>query len=183
MKKQKKAQIGLNIFLSVIALLFIIGIIVMAFALAGAQILSTDSTYDRSSAIAVNDEANLMNGTIGYYDLTQSVKRGVACTVVVIDNGSEVINAGNYSLSNCRVSNQTTTYSGEIWYTNYTYTYLAQNQAGDVINDSRVAIASATEWFAIFITIAAVVVLILLIVLIVVSLRGAGMMGGNTGGA
>ena len=98
--REKKGVAGLNIFLSVIAMLFVIGIIVMALVLASAQMqeATTDTT------------------------------------------------------------------------------------AIDVMNDTSVAIASATEWFAIFITIAAVVVLILLIVLIIVSLRGAGLMGG-TGGA
>ena len=53
----------------------------------------------------------------------------------------------------------------------------------DVMNKTSIAISSATDWFAIFITIAAVVVLILLIVLIIVSLRQAGLMGGGMGGA
>lgn len=97
--KQKKGVAGMNIFLSVIAMLFVIGIIVMALVLASAQMqtATTDAT------------------------------------------------------------------------------------AIEVMNDTSNAISSATDWFAIFITIAAVVVLILLIVLIIVSLRGAGLMG--AGGA
>lgn len=97
--KQKKGVAGMNIFLSVIAMLFVIGIIVMALVLASAQMQT--ATTDTTAIAVMNDTSN--------------------------------------------------------------------------------AISGATDWFAIFITIAAVVVLILLIVLIIVSLRGAGLMG--TGGA
>ena len=97
--KEKKGTAGLNIFLSVIAMLFVIGIIVMAFQLTGAKLM--DSTTD-ADAIAV-------------------------------------------------------------------------------MNETKIAVGEATSWFGIFITISAVVVLILLIVLIIVSLRGAGLMGGQGG--
>jgi len=181
--KQKKAQAGLDIFLSVIALLFVIGIIVMAFVLASAQIQDTDQALVRSGFTNVTDESNLMNGTIGFFDLTESTRNGASCTIHAIDNGTVVLGTGNYSISNCRISNETAEYENQTWLTNYSYTALIQNQVGQVINETTVAISSATDWFAIFITVAAVVVLILLIVLIVVSLRGAGLMGGETGGA
>jgi len=99
--KEKKGVAGLDIFLSVIAMLFVIGIIVMSLVLASAQM--QEATDDATAIKVMNDTSN--------------------------------------------------------------------------------AIASATDWFAIFITIAAIVVLILLIVLIIISLRGAGLMGGgNYGG-
>ena len=173
----KKGQAGLGLFLTVIAMLFVIGILVMAFVLASAQIQDQDIAYDRTSAATVLNEVHVMNGTLGYFDLTYSTLNGVRCTVSAISNGSIPIGSGNYSVSNCRISNLTSTYNTDPWTTNYTYTYLVPNQVGEVINDSTVAIAGATDWFAIFITVAAVVVLILLIVLIVISLRGAGMMG------
>jgi len=97
--KEPKGVAGLNIFLSVIAMLFVIGIIVMALVLASAQM--QEATDDVTAIKVMNDTSN--------------------------------------------------------------------------------AIAGATDWFAIFITIAAVVVLILLIVLIIVSLRSAGLMGGEGG--
>ena len=97
--REKKGVAGLNIFLSVIAMIFVIGIIVMALVLASAQM--QDATTD-TTAISV-------------------------------------------------------------------------------MNETSDAVAGAVDWFAIFITIAAVVVLILLIVLIIVSLRGAGLMGGGMG--
>lgn len=97
--KENKGIAGLNIFLSVIAMIFVIGIIIMALVLASSQMQAqtTDAT------------------------------------------------------------------------------------AIQIMNDTSNAIAGATDWFAIFITISAIVVLILLIVLIIVSLRSAGLMGGQGG--
>ena len=181
MKRNKKGVAGLNIFLTVIALLFVTGIIIMAFALASSQLLETDNVFTRTSAFTVTDEGNLMNGTLGYFDLSNSTRNGVQCSVLAINNGTVTLLSGNYSVSNCRVSNATAQFGGQTWFTNYTYTYLERNSASDVINDTNTSIAGAVDWFPIFITIAAIVVLVLLIVLIIVSLRGAGMMG--TGGA
>ena len=49
----------------------------------------------------------------------------------------------------------------------------------DVINDTTVSISSVTDWFDIFIVIAAMVVLILLTVIIIVAIRGSGLMTGS----
>jgi len=183
--KNKKAQAGLDIFLSVIAMLFVIGIIVMAFALAGAQIQDTDSAFDRTGSISVANESHYMNGSVGNFDLTFSSLRSSLCTVSTVYNASGIIDAtGNYSVSNCRVSLTTgSPYENETWNVSYSYTYDSPNQVATVINDTVSAISGATDWFAIFITISAIVVLILLIVLIVISLRGAGLMGGGRPGA
>lgn len=48
-----------------------------------------------------------------------------------------------------------------------------------VIGNTTESLSGVSDWFPIFITIAAVVALILLIVLIIISLRGAGLMGGG----
>ena len=186
MMKNKKGQVvGLEIFLSVIAMLFVIGIIIMAFALAGSQIMSIDSAFDRTGATSVANESNFMNGTIGYYDLEFAGLRGSLCTLSTIYNGSDLIaETGNYSVSNCRVSlTSGSPYENFTWNTTYSYTYEAPNLVSDVVNDTVQGISSATDWFAIFITIAAVVVLILLVVLIIISLRGAGLMGSGKPGA
>jgi quinol-cytochrome oxidoreductase complex cytochrome b subunit len=96
---KKKGIAGLNILLSVVTMVFVIGIIVMAFTLTSAKM--QDATTDATAIKAMNDTSN--------------------------------------------------------------------------------AIVDVIDWFPIIITITAVVVLILLIVLIIVSLRSAGMMGGNDG--
>lgn len=49
----------------------------------------------------------------------------------------------------------------------------------DIINDTTVAVSSATDWFPIFIVIGAMVVLILLTVIIIVAIRGSGLMQGG----
>ena len=49
----------------------------------------------------------------------------------------------------------------------------------DVINDTTVAISSVTDWFSIFIVIAAMVVLILLTVIIITAIRGSGLLSGS----
>lgn len=99
LKNSKRGVAGLNMYLTLIAMIFVIGIIIMAFALAGAQLeaATTDTT-----AIAI-------------------------------------------------------------------------------IGNTTASIADAADWFPTFITIGAVVVLVLLIAVIIVSLRGAGLMGGQGG--
>lgn len=184
-KQYKKGQAGLELFLSVIAILFVIGIIVMAFALSGSQIMQTDSAYTRTSSFSVSNESHYMNGSIGYIDLTYSTLRSALCTVGTVYNASTlIVSSGNYTTSNCRVSLASgSPYENFTWNVTYTYTYEAPNEVYTVINDTTIAISESTDWFAIFITISAVVVLILLIVLIIIGLRGAGLMGSNKPGA
>ena len=50
----------------------------------------------------------------------------------------------------------------------------------DVINDTTVSISSVTDWYDIFIVIAAMVVLILLTVIIITAIRGSGLMAGGS---
>lgn len=49
--------------------------------------------------------------------------------------------------------------------------------ATDVINDTTSSISGVTDWFDIFLVIAAMVVLILLTVIIITAIRGSGLMG------
>jgi len=53
------------------------------------------------------------------------------------------------------------------------------DDAENVINDTKTAIAGVTDWFDTFIVIGAVVVLVLLIVLVIMAIRRAGLMGGG----
>ena len=177
--KQKKGQAGLNLFLTIIAMIFVIGIIIMSFALTSSQLLSSDSSFTRTDTTTVNTEGNYMNGTLDVFNLDKASLNGVLCSVSLINNGTDNISSGNYTISNCQITQTTVEYENQTWYTNYTYTYLARNEVSEVINESNIAISGAVDWFSIFITIAAVVTLILLIVLIIVSLRGAGLMGGG----
>ena len=49
----------------------------------------------------------------------------------------------------------------------------------DVINDTTTSISDVTDWFSIFIVIAAMVVLILLTVIIITAIRGSGLLQGG----
>lgn len=49
-----------------------------------------------------------------------------------------------------------------------------------VINDTAQSISSVTDWFPLFIVIAAMVVLILLTVIIITAIRSSGLMGGGS---
>ncbi len=51
--------------------------------------------------------------------------------------------------------------------------------AGNVIGNTTESISSVTDWFDIFIVIAAMVVLILLTVIIITAIRGSGLMEGS----
>lgn len=102
LEKSDKGVAGLVILLSLVTMLFVIGLLVMIYSLMGGQLTSTAQTTLTNNATAV-----------------------------------------------------------------------------DVINDTTVAIASATNFFTIFIVIASMVVLVLLTVIIIVAIRGSGLMSGS----
>lgn len=186
--KKRKGQAGLTLFLSVIASLFILGIIVMAFSLIGASIRDNDIMYSEDAGYAaVSNETltSVISGTpeaLAAYDI-----RGVACTFGLVYNGTGgiLINSANYTESSECYLNYTQTVAGlnnTNWLINYNYTYdLARDEAEGVINDTIDGMTESTSFFSIIIIIASVVVLILLIVVIINSLRKSGLMG--SGGA
>ena len=62
---------------------------------------------------------------------------------------------------------------------NVARTDLADNTSANVINQTKIALSGATDWFDIFIVLAALVVLVLLVVVIVSAIGGAGLTGGG----
>ena len=97
---KRKGVAGLNIFLSLISMLFMIGIIIMVFAIAGSKLVDSVRTTTNDSV------------------------------------------------------------------------------AIEVINDTYISLAEATDWFPTFIVLGALVVLILLVVIIINSIRQSGITGG-----
>ena len=180
MNKKAQTGTGLDVFLSVIAMIFVIGIIIMAFILVGTGMMESDTAFSRTGAIALNNESHYMNSTIGSFVLNDTL-RSVRCSVSTIYNGTELMTASNYTITNCLVTEVGSSFANETWNVSYTYTYEAPNDASRVINATTLSIAGASDWFGIFIVISAVVVLILLIVMIVISLRQGGLMGGQGG--
>ena len=178
--KQDKGVAGLTVLLSVIVMLFVIGLLVMIFSLMSSGIQDSDSIYERTSAITVGKEAISLTDT--GTAVANAGLRDAQCTFVAIYNDTTLLGAGNVTeLSECTWKNNSY-YS--TWKLNYTYTYLAdQYGTAGVINDTTVSVSSVTDWFDIFIVISAMVVLILLTVIIITAIRSSGMVGGEQSGA
>jgi hypothetical protein len=171
--RYEKGTAGLNVLLSVIVTLFIIGLVVMVFALMGGE-LGT-ATYQTTSGSADNE--TLTTVTEAGEDLTASTLRGVSCSVTECLNatGGEVIPTTNYTATDCSVAVTTSDYNNTDWMCSYTYTYEADTTASTTINETSTAISGVTTWFPIIIVITAMVVLILLTVIIITAIRGSGL--------
>ena len=179
--KTDKGVAGLTILLSLVTMLFVIGLLVMIFSLMGGEM--RDATYDSTTGTSVNEtQTGYINVTgtsaVTYSTLLNSV---VTVTSVVNSTSGAVIPVANYTagtdgaLTNATVQ----TYDGLV-NVSYSYTYDASNGATNVMNDTTVGISGVTDWFPIFIVIGAMVVLILLTVIIISSIRGSGLMGGES---
>jgi uncharacterized membrane protein len=180
--KNDKGVAGLTIFLSLITMLFVIGLIVMIFSLMGGEM--RDATYD-STAVAVTGENVLNAGLIAGSDLSDTSVgyTHATCSIDSVANETAdgtVLTAGNYTLTTCALANATEL-TGTGWFVNYTVTYDASNDATNVMNDTVEGISGVTNWFAIFIVIGAMVVLILLTVIIISAIRSSGLI--DTGSA
>lgn len=181
--KQDRGVAGLTILLSLITMLFVIGLLVMIFSLMGGEL--RDATFTTTSATAVN-QSNAKPTTAGITLTAGSLQDGSCGALTSVYNGTTgsgdvAIALGNFTQVGCLIKNATSfaTYSANLRY-NYPYTYGAENTATNVINDTTAGISGVTDWYPIFIVIGAMVVLILLTVIIITSIRGSGMMGGTT---
>ena len=184
--KTDKGVAGLTILLSLVTMLFVIGLLVMIFSLMGGEL--QDATYD-STTVSVTNESITFPSTNAVQSLDYSTYLNVVCSDVsyianATTTGVELL-SGNVTQSACTLTNatalSTSAYgSNGTIYVSYTYTYDATNTATDVMNDTTVGISSVTDWFAIFVVIGAMVVLILLTVIIITAIRGSGLMAGGS---
>jgi len=188
MKTRVKADngvAGLTILLSLLTMLFVIGLLVMIFSLMGGEL--RDATYT-STSVSVANESVTLDGTA--QTLSSATKRNVVCstTPVQLINETidgEVLGVTNVTLtSSCTVTNATEIEGDFIGngtvFLSYNYVWDADNTATDVMNDTTVGIASVTNWYPSFIVIGAMVVLILLTVIIITAIRGSGLMAGGS---
>lgn len=168
---------GLNLFLSLIVSLFIIGLVVMIFALVGGGL--TQATYTSTGGTATNESLGTVAAATSY---ANAGLQDASCTTSAVYNatGGEVIPASNYTVSNCQITPTGAPYNNTAWNVTYTYTYNANNDATRSIGNTTSAIANAVDWFDIFVVIGAMVVLILLTVIIIAAVRGSGLI--STGG-
>jgi len=193
--KNDKGVAGLTILLSLVTMLFVIGLLVMIFALMGGEL--QDATY---TAETTTNESQA-TGTLAFANATTytvaNASDGVGGSFVGVEvwaeyyqsngtgTGTETFAGYNVSLD---ASNWTLSTNGVLSNaTNYvfpnvsvSYTWDDQNTATDVINDTTVSISSVTDWYPIFIVIGAMVVLILLTVIIITAIRGSGLMAGGS---
>jgi hypothetical protein len=184
--KQDKGVAGLSIMLSLIVMLFVIGLIVMIFSIMGTRM--RDATYTSTSGTKTNE--SLTGLAIAGDFLSVYTDRNAVCTASSMINRTDsvpILASGNYTInSGCNLTG--TVGSPFLAYNvnvTYTYVYDNDNTATNVMNDTVNSVATTTDWFDIFIVIGAMVVLILLTVIIITAIRGSGMVAGagSTNGA
>jgi len=183
-----KGVAGLTILLSLVTMLFVIGLLVMIFALMGGEL--QDATYD-STAVDVVNESITWVGT-GNVTVTGASTLHFAnwnATAIVLINGSTLagenttlVEGTDYILyvGNNGIIGNLTTDSSDGARASYSYIYDAGNDATNVMGNTTVGIANVVDWFDIFVVIGAMVVLILLTVIIITAIRGSGLMAGGS---
>jgi len=182
--KSNKGIAGLEILISLIASLFVAGVLVMAFTIAGSKM---QESVDETVVTAFGNETQLTQvGTTarstGFTEVSNS------SFLVFNSTGEQILNAGvHYELVSgsgyltfTQAGAELVNGTGNLVY-NISGSYTWIGGAGDVINQTKTAISSVTDWFDTFIVIGAIVVLVLLIVLVIIAIRRAGLMGGGAG--
>jgi flagellar basal body-associated protein FliL len=176
---QDKGVAGLTILLSLITMLFVIGLLVMIFSLMGGK--TEQATWDATSTTIVNQSKALVNETGA--KLTTAGYRNPVCTAITVINSSNnrVLGTGNYSITDCVIY-----YKGNVaaegfnqtrWNMTFTLDYDADTTASKAANKTAKALSGSTDFFDLFIVIGSMVVLVLLTVIIITAIRGSGLMG------
>jgi len=178
--KQDKGVAGLTIMLSLVVMLFIIGLLVMIFSIMGNKL--QESQYGSASATVTN-ETGAKPTTAGIGLTSGSSATGGVCGAVtsLYNSTGEYMAIGNITQVGCTVYNNSDAaqFTTNMNYT-YPYTYSTTTDATDVMGDTVTGISGVVEWFDIFIVIGAMVVLILLTVIIITAIRSSGMIAGST---
>ena len=184
--KQDKGQAGLQILLSIVVMLFVIGLLIAIFAIMGGGL--KDATYDDLTAGTSVNESVTSSPTAGLSATldADALTNGVCGTITQVLNGTAEVTEialGNFTQTGCTVVNASSmvTFNTTLLFS-YPYTYSADNTATNVMDDTVNGISGVTDWFAIFIVISAMVVLILLTVIIITAIRSSGMIAGESSG-
>ena len=178
--KNDNGVAGLTILLSLVTMLFIIGLLVMIFSLMGGEM--RDATFTSTAVTGENDTVNATLFTTTGYTLTPANTQGASgyAVTTLYNNTNEALLSGNYTLTGAVLTNATVLAGLSNVVVTFSYTYDAENTATGVMNDTTAGISSVTDWYPIFIVIGAMVVLILLTVIIISAIRGSGLMGGES---
>ena len=178
--KNDKGVAGLTILMSLVTMLFVIGLLVMIFALMGGEISDTDSIKASDTATATQTSLAMNLSVPVTLTACDSANQGVYSSFGQATNSTlESIDVANFSFSGCTVNVVSGSLYDNTTISNLTYTYTHAGTGWDVINETTTSIGTVTDWFDIFIVIGAMVVLILLTVIIITAIRGSGLMGAN----
>ena len=167
--------------LSIVTMLFVIGLLVMICSLMGGELQNATYDANTSNVVLLEQVGGLLNVT-GTTAVTYASNLNFAWSVdnvtrfatnVVIPVANYTVNADG-TLTNATVETEAAAIN-----ISYTYSYDLPNTATNVIGNTTSGIAGVTDWFDIFIVIAAMVVLILLTVIIITAIRGSGLMEGS----
>jgi hypothetical protein len=196
--RQEKGVAGTTVLLGLIVSLFVIGLLVMIFALMGGALQT--SSYTTKAVVNESDlNGALVSANTSTYTLADFTD-GVAGTFTVTSvwaeyfqsNGSAGVSettggynvslaAANYSL-NSNIGNLTNGSASVYKFPNVSvsYTYSSPNTATNVIGNTTSSISGVTNFFSLFIVIGSMVVLILLTVIIIVAIRQSGLLDDGT---
>jgi len=176
---QDKGVAGLNILLSVISMLFVIGIILMVFTIAGTKLKESVSTDAYKELTTVTNETGAYINTTGYTldGASNYLASGFAITSAINTSTNGTITLANISVSSAGVVTNATSSTFQGVWISYTYLYLKDKAAVNTINATYQSLGETTDWYPTFIVLAAMVVLILLLAIIINSIRGSGLMG------
>jgi len=181
-----KGVAGLNIFLAVIATIFVIGLIVMVFTLAGDNLIDNLEETDTTNFTNFTSASALSEASESFITTVQDSTNCRGLVVGALYNSSGgLMDSGNYTVhaTNCSVTTNAGADGGvNATIVNITGSYVSTDNTETVflINDTYQSLGDSTDWFSTFIVLAAMVVLILLVVIIISSIRGAGITGGGS---
>lgn len=180
--KGKKGQVGLNIFMALVVMLFVVGFLVMVFILVAEELEETAQTS--TSGVVNNETINLSSSglgtnvsyrTLGYDDLSVTIVRiqNISDPAVTLST-PENYTAWSYGVL---LANATGSYDGVAVNVTYSYVYNADTTASLSINSAGESLNDTVDWFPIMLIIGAVVVLVFLLVIALRALKGSGILG------
>lgn len=174
----------MEVLISLIATLFVVGVLIMAFVIASTKMIDT---LDTTSTAVTNETLTAVSNSSAS-ELTAINYYGVSCSIAFVTNATTGDNfaSGNWTTSGnggCALTavGDEDGITDENWNVSYVYTTPEDADASLAINQTSKSLSEATDWFDTFIVIGAVVVLVLLIVLVILAIRRAGLMGGGQG--
>jgi hypothetical protein len=177
--KTDRGVAGLSIMLSLVTMLFVIGLIVMIFALMGSEL--RDATYTETGVTVVNETTYLNQTGSTVTGASANQFANPTLTALWTTHATGVYNlsllTGNATIDASGVLRNATTTEYTNISVSYTYEYGAGNTVTNVMGNTTDAVGSVVDWYPIFIVIGAMVVLILLTVIIITAIKGSGMMG------